>query len=188
MMSGKFKWTSTDSAGVVICLALTAATAWLGFMPIWNRHVTYLQNQHELQNKRQDAIARELTLKTSEKKLANTQLELNAVPLHLKPTAELNQRLASVTNLAAEQNLKIEDIAPGVTTKGKRFDAVEIHVEGEGSYPACATFLHHLNQSMPDIGIQTLHILSQGNAATSAKFTFDLQWFASPSSNLASVQ
>jgi hypothetical protein len=34
---------------------------------------------------------------------------------------------------------------------------------------------------MPDIGIRTLHIYSQGTTDNEAKFALDLQWFAAPS-------
>jgi Tfp pilus assembly protein PilO len=187
-MISKFKWTSIDSAGVVVCLVLTAAAGWLGFVPIWQRHATFLQQGTDLQSKKQDHDAQAMALKATEKRLALTQSQLQQIPLHLQPTARLNQRLAAITDLAAKNNLKIEDIAPGVTARGKRYDAVNIHVAGEGTYLYCAAFLHRLKQTMPDMGMQDLHIVSEGTAAATAKFTFDLQWFAAASSDVATIQ
>jgi Tfp pilus assembly protein PilO len=184
----KIKWTPADSAGIIVCLLLTAATVWLGFAPIWQRHANFLNEQHELESQKQQNSHQELVLLASKKHLALTQAELEKVPLHLQPTGDLNQRLASVTDLAAHSHLRIEDITPGATTRGIRFDTVTIHLAGEGTYPACAAFLHHLKQSMPDIGIRTLHIYSQGTTGNDAKFAFDLQWFAAPSPSVATVQ
>jgi Tfp pilus assembly protein PilO len=188
MISRKFKWAPIDSAGIAVCLLLTAAAGWLGFAPIWQRHATFLQQQLDLQSKKQDNTAVEMALKATEKRLALTQSQLEQIPLHLQPSARLNQRLASITDLAAQNNLKIEDIAPGSTARGKRYDAINIHVAGEGSYPACAAFLHHLKQSMPDMGMQDLHLTSEGTADAAAKFTFDLQWFAAASPDVATAQ
>jgi Tfp pilus assembly protein PilO len=188
MSSRKFKWTPIDSAGIAVCLFMTAAAGWLGFAPIWQHHATFLQQQQDLQSKKQDNAAQEMALKATEKRLAVTQSQLQQIPLHLQPTTRLNQRLASITDLAAQNNLKIEDIAPGSAVQGKRYDAINIHVAGEGSYRACAAFLHNLKQSMPDVGIQSLHVVSEGTADAAAKFTFDLQWFAAASPDVATVQ
>ena len=40
-------------------------------------------------------------------------------------------------------------------------------------------------QSMPDMGIQDMHIAAEGTADLAAKFTFDLQWFAAASPDVA---
>jgi Tfp pilus assembly protein PilO len=188
MISRKLKWTSIDSAGIAVCLLLTAAAGWIGFAPIWQRHTTFLQQQEDLQSKKQNNSAQEMALKATEKRLTLTQAQLEQIPLHLQPTTRLNQRLAAITDLAAANNLKIEDIKPGATVAGKRYDAVNIDVAGEGTYPACAAFLHHLKQSMPDVGIEDLHLVSEGTADAAAKFTFDLQWFAAASPDVATVQ
>lgn len=186
MKSGIIKWTSADSAGIGVCLALTVLAGWIGFYPIWQKHNTFLNNQRELQTKKEDNAQQEISLKAVEKKLALTQLQFARIPLHLQPTAQLNERLAAITTLAGSSNLKIEDIAPGATAKGKRYDTTNIHVEGEGTYPSSALFLHQLKTSMPDIGIQSLAIKSENaGAQAQAKFFFDLQWFAASGSPTA---
>lgn len=186
MSRSAIKWTSIDWAGVGICLALTAAAAWLGFTPIWQHHTNFIQQQRDLQNQKHQDSQQALELKTTQKRLEDAQNQLAKISLRLQATTELNQRLASITDLAAKSTLKIDDIVPGKTTKGRRFDTISIHLAGEGTYPACAVFLHHLKKSMPDIGVQTLHITAAPNATGPAKFTYDLQWFAAPSASSSS--
>lgn len=188
MTSGKFKWTSIDSAGVVVCIVLTAAAGWLGARPIWQRHTDFLQQELSLQSCRQENSRAGVALSATRARLQRVNHDLSQIPLHLQPATRLNNRLAAVTDLAARSKLKIEDIQPGVATRGRRYDHLDIRLAGEGKYSSCETFLHQLKQAMPDIGIQSLHLSAQSNSADQATFAITLQWFAAPSTNVAAAE
>ena len=188
MSHARHTWTSVDSAGVLICLVLTVGAGWIGAGPIWQRHANLLQQQRDLQAKRLDNAQQASALKTTQRRLGVVKIQLDKLPLRLEQTTQLNRRLAAVTDLAGKSKLKIEDIEPGKASRGVRYDSVSIELAGEGTYASCATFLHQLKQTMPDMGIRALHVNWEGHSESTASFKFELDWFAAPTPDVAAAQ
>jgi len=106
--------------------------------------------------------------------------------LHLEPSANVNSRLARISELAIEAGLQIDEIKPGAPLMGEHYETVPIFLAGNGTYRQCAVFLHQLRQALPDTGAESLEL--SGNAAAPAAtgtFRFNLHWHAAPPTQTA---
>lgn len=170
-----------DAITIAVLLGVTAIVYFFGISPLLERHALILRQQQELgtvREKESDSqkILGELQLQTA---VAARQLE--ASPLRLQPVSSLNQRLALVTDLAMQGGAALDDLQPGKNSAGSRYDALQIHVAGTGSFPAFTAMLHRIHAEFPDTGISTFEL--SGNPQeepAKAKFSVELLWYTEP--------
>ena len=170
-----------DALGVGAMLVISAAIYCFGIGPLIERHSRAHWQQGEL------SIAYG-NLSESQKILANLRdrsalatQRIKASPLKLQPVTQLNQRLALVADLATQGGATLDDVQPGKTSAGTRFDVLPIHVAGTGSFPAFTAMLHRVHTQFPDTGISTFELSgSPQEEAASAKFSVELIWYTEP--------
>jgi Tfp pilus assembly protein PilO len=180
-------WAKVDAAGVGVCVALTVA-AWLGALrPMLNRYGRYVEQQQEVAALKEQAGRESAQLKGVQKRLADTQRHLERTPLHLQPARMVNNRLAALTELAARSGVKLEDVQPGKSVRGKRYETVPIRLAGAGSYQACVRFLHQMRDSMPDTGVSAVQLTGTPGDALGGKFMFDVEWYAAVAGDVAAA-
>ena len=100
--------------------------------------------------------------------------------MRLEPVAQVNQRLARLTGLADASKLTIDEMRPGTISEGRDYKTVPILIAGNGTYPACAAFLHGLRQRFPDMAVMSFDTTNNSASPDSpaATFQFDLAWHA----------
>ena len=104
--------------------------------------------------------------------------------LQLQPAAQINRRIAQVSDLAAKAGLKIDDIAPGTAVRGAQYDMIPIRLAGQGTYLKCVGFLSRLREALPDTGVSALELWSDPtDPDDAASFRFDFLWHAAPGSS-----
>lgn len=108
--------------------------------------------------------------------LAATRKTLAALPLKLESAAQVNQRLAMLTDLAAAAELTVNEIRPGAVIDGTDFRSVPIQISGTGAYPACAAFLSRLHHQFPDTAVRSFHAGHSAAGDGAATFSFELFW------------
>ena len=151
---------------------------------------------------RQRAVAkvRRAELASQEGRLAHADRVLTAVKkdqgaveaqlaqsaLHLEPSANVNNRLARISELAIEAGLQIDEIKPGAPAMGEHYETVPIFLAGNGTYRQCAVFLRHLRQALPDTSAESLELSGNAGApAATGMFRFNLHWHAAPPTQTA---
>ena len=170
-----------DGVGALILIALSAAGYLLGASPLLARHASVQEQQLELVAARGKSAEVQTSLARVQQQLAVAQGLLAASPLRLQPATILNQRLASVTGLAGQGGVGLDDVQPGKSVAGPQYDTLPIHVTGTGSFPAFTALVHRLRQEFPDTGISSFNISGTPQEAdVGAKFSMDLLWYTAP--------
>jgi Tfp pilus assembly protein PilO len=171
-------WWTIDAGGIVVCILLSVALYYAGLQPLAAGYDRYLAQQSELEIKQQSATTSNASLQTLQRRLGSLQQQLTDNPLRLQPATAINKRLGELTDLAAQLGLRMEDVQPGKSNSGARFETVTIHLAGTGAYRTCVLFLHRLREKFPDTAVTSFHLSGNPNdTASIANFEFDLQWF-----------
>jgi Tfp pilus assembly protein PilO len=169
--------------GAVVCGLLSAGAYAVGIHPATLRHAEQVAKEAELRFAKQKANNLAGQLNTARAELVRINDAIANVPLRLEPAAQVNDRLARLTDLA--DNIKpvklvIDEMRPGAAAEGRDFKTVPIYIAGSGTYPACAAFLHGLRESFPDMAV--LSFDTTNNSATpdspAATFQLELAWHA----------
>ena len=116
--------------------------------------------------------------KQLEQELALVQQVREASWVQLEPVKLLNARMAQIVDLAAAQNLVIDESWSREAESGEQFQRIPINVSGTGSYSDCAAFLHGLHERLHDVRVTAFEL--SGNPSSPAQFEFDLVWYAAP--------
>ena len=166
--------------GVAACAALSAGAYAVGVRPAATRHTEQAAKQTELRAAKQKANNLAGQLNTARGDLARVNDALANLPLRLEPVAQVNQRLARLTGLADASKLTIDEMRPGTISEGRDYKTVPILIAGNGTYPACAAFLHGLRQRFPDMAVMSFDTTNNSASPDSpaATFQFDLAWHA----------
>ncbi len=112
-------------------------------------------------------------------RLADIQASLVKEKIRLESARNINQRIARLTSLAAGTGLNVNEVLPGATTRGERFDSVPVRMNGTGSYPMCVAFLCKLTSTFPDTSVNSFELSGNPEKPGSpASFHVDLIWHA----------
>ncbi len=134
-----------------------------------------------LQRRRTIAAELEQSLKEREGKLLDARKTLKNDSFQLRPSGEVNKRIAEIARLVGECGLKLDEIQPAKATVGPRFDTVPIRLVGSGNYSTCVALLHRLWVEFPDTAVVSLEMEGNPNdSRVSTKFRIDLLWHAAP--------
>jgi Tfp pilus assembly protein PilO len=166
--------------GAVVCAALSAGAYGVGVRPATLRHAEQVAKQTELRAARQKANNLAGQLNTARGELARVNDAIANLPLRLEPVTQINQRLARLTDLADSirpVKMTIDEMRPGVISEGRDYKTVPIYIAGNGTYPACATFLHGLRKDFPDMAVLSFNTTGN-NSTPDATFNFELAWHA----------
>ena len=170
-----------DAMAMAVLLAVTAIVYFFGFSPLLERHALVNRQQQELGSVREKLSESQRILADLHQQSIVAAQQLEASPLRLQPVSSLNQRLALVSDLAMQGGAALDDLQPGKSSAGSRYDALPIHVAGTGSFPAFTALLHRIRAEFPDTGIRTFEL--SGNPqeeAAKAKFSVELLWYTEP--------
>jgi len=112
-------------------------------------------------------------------RLAEIRAGLAKEKIRLESARNINQRIARLTSLAAGTGLSVNEVLPGATTRGERFDSVPVRMNGTGSYPTCVAFLCKLTSTFPDTSVGSFELAGNPQKPGSpAEFHIDLIWHA----------
>ncbi|MEE9131440.1 MAG: hypothetical protein V3T84_15595 [Phycisphaerales bacterium] len=144
--------------------------------PISHAAIARDATQSELADQRTFAAQIEDVRKQLKQEVGFVQQAREASWVHLEPLRLLNSRMAQIVDLAAAQNLVIDQSWSRETESGEQFQMIPINVSGTGSYSDCAAFLHELHEHLHDVRVTAFEL--SGNPSSPAHFQFDLVWYA----------
>ncbi len=112
-------------------------------------------------------------------RLAEIRVNLRKGNIRLESARNVNQRIASLTSLAAGTGLNVNEVLPGETKRSARFDSVPVRMNGTGSYPTCVAFLCKLTETFPDTSVGSFELVGDPQKPGSpAQFNVNLIWHA----------
>jgi hypothetical protein len=115
--------------------------------------------------------------------LAAVRRDLDAGGVDLDRAANINKRIALLTEFFAGCTLHVDDVQTGRICQGLQCDLVPITIVGRGAYGQCIRFLHGLCATFPDMSVTRIEL--RGNpspAAPPEQFRFEMFWYAAPNS------
>jgi len=175
------------AAGALLCLALAAGAYFLGLRPLIDRSRTAARQQAQVQALR--GQSNEMKKRSTEIQARHLQVQksLAETAIRLQPASRINRRLAELTQLAIQHQLKVDEIQPGKVRNLSRHEVMPIQIRGNGSYVACVHFLHAMRTSFPDTGTSLIDLKgAPDRPAAASTFEFQLDWYTAPS--LATAQ
>lgn len=169
------------AAASLVCALISAGAYFFGVRPALARHEEQKTAEVELKSARQKASNLAAAHIHAVNELAAVNEALNNLPLRLEPMSTVNQRLAKLTELATKECvLTIDEMHAGTVIQGPDYQTVSILIAGNGTYPACAKFLHTLRMTYPDTAVRSFETTNNSASpdAPDATFQFDLVWHA----------
>lgn len=137
--------------------------------------------QTTLRERRAEGAELASRMRALQQDLARVNQELADTPLRLEQPGRINQRLATVSEVASGCGVQIDRIQPGPRRRGPYFHTVPIAVSGLGTYPQCAVLLSSLHERFPDCGIDAFEMTATpGRRPGPATFRFELSWHTAP--------
>ena len=175
--AGKIHACGVGGLALVTLLAIL-----MGVRPLFSRHSEMKLARTELaaeQTRSRELQHMETSLTSS---LNRMRAELDANPLKLRKASLRNERLALLTELAADFGLSVDGIQTSEIETDNHYDKVPIVLTGMGRAPDCGRFLHALNEEFPDMGVASFDLKGHpGPKPADVGFTFDMIWYAAPS-------
>ncbi|MBL9031533.1 MAG: hypothetical protein JNM80_07470 [Phycisphaerae bacterium] len=171
-----------DVAGAAVCALVLSGWYGLGVRPLASADAARASVVEEIaaREERSEAVAR--TARTVE---AQADAVRGKQPVRLVPVEQMNRRVASLNEAASRGSLRLDELKPGSPTPGVRHSSVPIVLSGSGTYAAAAAFLHQLRTEFPDVGVSGFELRADAADARSARFVFNLVWYAAPGASPA---
>jgi Tfp pilus assembly protein PilO len=168
-----------DGAALLIGIAAAAAVWTMGISPTLEAREAQQLKRASLapEEARRDALVRAIALQ--QEQLTTIRADRAANPVLLEPASRINHRLASLTELASDAGLEVEQIAPGPPGAGA--SVVRLRLTGSGQFPDCSGFLSRLDEAFPDMAVTAFQLAGNPSEPSGqASFVFDLAWHAAP--------
>ncbi len=164
--------------GVGLFGLLSLVAFFIVVRPISHAAMVRDATQSELADQRTLAAQIQDVRKQLKQEIELVQQAREASWVHLEPVKLLNARMAQIVDVAAAQNLVIDESWSREAESGEQFQMIPINVSGTGSYSDCAAFLHELHERLHDVRVTAFDL--SGNPSSPAQFQFDLVWYAAP--------
>jgi len=177
------RWWRIDLAGLGGCVLVTLAVYFALVRPSQSRQIDYQVRQESLAERSSAMNEARASLTEMRKGMKLAETELSELPLTLKPATGVNQRLASLADLASQSGLEVHQMQPAAIRSGDLYDETPIILTGSGDYRRVTSFLRTLHDGFADIGVVKFD-LTADNPGGSAHFDLGLVWYTSPSLSL----
>ncbi len=186
MNLAKYKPWQIDLAAAGVCVLLAVIAYVVGVHPVIKRHQGFDLRAAEL--KVQQKKARQLSGKVAHIASAITQIkqELANNTVELKSASQINSHLARLAALTGQCGLKIDQLRPGKSLNGSRYQTVPIYLVGSGSFSTCVKLLRELQRGFPDTSVASFEVKGDPTKPNEpTKLRVDLLWYALPDVDLS---
>ncbi len=185
----KWEGRHLEVAGVAVCVALTLTVYLGGLRPLRQSHDALDGRREALSVLQTQAARLEAARVAIRHRLDGVRGALAVNPLQLKPVSSMNIHVASISALAVESGLQIDDVQTGSASEGVQCEAVPIYMAGGGTYRDCTAFLSRLRRAFPDTSVSSLELAgSVADPRAAGKFRVALEWYAAPKPATAGKQ
>jgi Tfp pilus assembly protein PilO len=170
------------SWSTAVCIGISAGGYFLGIAPAIAHVSERNADLAELANRQQDAAQAKKDLVSTRKRIEQAKKEVAELPLRLEPATVINGRLNRLAEAASTAGVTLNEMQPQPAVDSQHFQTVPIRVNGSGTYPAVAAFLHTLRTQFPDTAVVLIDAQNQspGKENNVATFRLDLEWHTTP--------
>lgn|GEM_PF-5216285 len=170
----------THAAGAVVCSVITATVVLAGYRPAVLAIEVARDNNLEMRHVRAEITELESTKRALARVRTRTEAQIAELAIDLAPPDRVNERLATLTALAEQLGIIIDELQPGRPEPAELFQVVPFTMTGTATFPACADFIHRLQDETLDMTVRSfaLEAAAPGTDAT-VRFRFEIAWYAS---------
>jgi Tfp pilus assembly protein PilO len=180
---------SIDIAGAAACVSVVAALIFGGIVPLLHHRTDARMRTKELIKQRHRVEVAKASVVSMQAQLAAAHAALAQNPIHLEDAGRINHRLARINDLASGRGLQVQGVDPGNTTRGTRYQTIDMKLAGQGGYRGCVQFLRDLHDKFPDTAVTAFRLSGNPQEIDQpAAFSFELRWYASPAQITATAQ
>lgn len=169
-----------DALGLFICAGASVAFYLLTVAPLARQRRVQAQQANELETRREEAAALEISIARGRERLAEVQQESQGRSIHLDAATEINKRIARLTEFFSAQDLTVDDIETGAPCPGPDCSVVPVSVVGRADFVGSARFLRGLSATFPDMSVVRIDVQGAPAPRAPRRFRFDLFWYAAP--------
>jgi Tfp pilus assembly protein PilO len=165
---------SVDAAGVSLCLGVLAVFYFLAIAPLLSQQseARWAAESVKAENDRIGRLTAALRL--TRQSINSTTQRLGRFGGAGPQAATVNERIASLVELAKSLGLQLAETTPGPPRTGKEFDAIPVRIGGRGTLTGIAKFLDTLHTELADVAVETLDI--RGGSAGSRDRASDVEF------------
>jgi Tfp pilus assembly protein PilO len=175
-----------DAAGAAVVVALFVAAFAVQIVPAWQARQRAAAQAVDLaaQDQKQQALERAAAgLREQQSALRR---ERSARSFALEPASAINDRLGRIADLAAENGLTVEALEAGDPKSFPSYSTVSVRMRGQGRYSDCSSFIAHLRETLPDVGVTSLQMTAtSGKSGVEASIALELLWHTAPQPSAA---
>jgi Tfp pilus assembly protein PilO len=138
-------------------------------------HTRQLREESSAREDRRRDLEAELYRAAQEiKELTRRNSEVN---LRVEGDTRLNQRIASLNDMASGAGLAVDVIEPGVGRPGVLYHVTPIQMAGKGKYAQVKAFMAALYRGMPDVPLTSMSLsAAPSTSEPMVFFTIELLW------------
>jgi Tfp pilus assembly protein PilO len=169
------------AGGALVVLVLSSVLILSVIQPMWRQRADRSKVAGELtqQVSARDGLERERRALST--RLANVNESAERATIQLMGSGELNQQLASITDLAAASGVQVEALEPMNAVANAKFRLLPIRLSGRASYLATTRFFESLRQQLPDTSIRAFQMRSDNSGSSPvAIISMELLWCTKP--------
>lgn len=182
----KLKLWQIDAAGATTCALLGLLWYMAGLQPLQDACAAREALQTQVQERTTQLEDATTKREHFEKLVAATQNQIDHARVKLLEVEHLNTRVGELNKLAKDQNLRVDEIKPGLAAALPHYTTVPIRIAGAGTFGACVSFLRELRAKYPDTGVSAFEIKGEPESPDKTPtFGFSLVWYATPPAQTA---
>lgn len=178
-----------DAVAMAAVAALLGAGYFVGVEPVLNARARVEEKRRDIDEQVRTASESEQLINIEQNKLAAIRRLFDSTSVQLSPLADINRRLAVISELADRHHVRIDSLNPGTEKSDPaigQFTTVPIRLAGGGGFVQVSDFLHELlSEKYPDIEVRGLSMSAPAADAEpdKAAFAIELRWYAAPAAS-----
>lgn len=170
-----------DLTGLIVCLGATFVAYSVGLSPLIKQRSALDTQRATLMEKRQTYSDLGQSLATLKQDVIHIRQDLEEMEVTLQPTDRLNHRMAALTDILGDCDMKIDTMHTGSINPGPYCSLVSVDIVGQSDYLHCITAFHQLHQRLPDVALMGFHLQGAQEAPDAAgHYALNLFWYAAP--------
>jgi len=175
----KWKLLHIDLAAVGVFAFMVLIAYVVGVHPVLRQHQNFILREVELGVQQGKATKLSMRIARFASRIMQIKQELADNVIKLKPASQVNSHLARMAGLVNQCGLKLDQLRPGKSLNGPRYQTVPIYLVGTGNFSACAKLLQELQRCFPDTSVASFEVKGDPTKPTEpTKLRVDLLWYA----------
>ena len=170
-----------DLTGFVVCLGATFVAYSVGLSPLIQQRSALDAQRATLTEKHQTCSDLSKSLNILKQDVIGLRQNLEKMKVTLEPTGRLNHRMAALTDILGDCDMKIDTMNTGSINPGPYCSFVSVDIVGQSDYLHCIRAFHQLHQRLPDVALVGFRLQGAPEAPNATgQCALNLFWYAAP--------